>query len=326
MGRVKNHEQQKAAIDPAVLGVSLCVTSAIIYAAANLCLRWLAVRADPTWAICIKESVSVAVVAPWLVYLAWRGVRVLPRGRNLLVLLGAGLVTQLGGNVISLWALGVLGLAVSIPLTIGSNLVCSALFGRMLLGERVSLRSAVAVTLLILAAAVLSCGAEAGDSAAADSAGRFAHTALALAAACGAGCSFSLLNVGIRSTVTNSIRPAMVVVMITGVAPLVFGPLCVWQQGVDKLAATPGDVFGVMLLAGLLNLLAFGAYTSGLRFTTVVHANTITASQTALAALGGLFLFQEPFSLVLLAGLVLTIIGVLLIDRPVADDPIAAEA
>jgi multidrug transporter EmrE-like cation transporter len=51
--------------------------------------------------------------------------------------------------------------------------------------------------------------------------------------------------------------------------------------------------------------------------TSIVHANVVSASQAAMAALAGLWFFQETSSPSLVAGLCLTVAGMALIDRPV---------
>lgn len=314
-----------ASVDPALIGVACCATAAVIYAATNLCLRWLSVRANPLWAVCVKETVSVAVVGPWLLYLGWRREQIFPRGRALVILIIAGLLTELGGNLASLWAMGIVGLAIAVPLIVGSSLISTAVLGRLWLGERVTPRSVLAMALLLVAVAVLCAGAGrtggAGLLTAVDDGGR----AIPAAAACLAGCCYSVLNVSIRRTVTAAVRPATVVFMITGIGALTLAPLSFWQLGWQGIANVPVDALGMMILAGAMNLIAFAAYTSGLRFTTAVNANLVNASQTALAALGGWLVFREPLNGTILFGLVLTIGGIALIDRPGSDKTVVAD-
>jgi len=305
-------------VDAATLGVGLCFFSAFVYATANVCLRSLTAN-NPIWAICVKESVSVAVVGPWLVSLAICGVRVLPPWRSLGALVLAGLATQLGGNVLMQWALGVIGLAVTIPICVGVNLVTSALVGWLVLGEWVSRRSMAAIALLILAICCLSLGAgTANQVVAQDTPAEVGPlwAALGVAATCLAGAIFAGLAITIRKTVTSAVSPAVVVLVITGMGPLTWGPLSYWQLGPDALWATPPDQFRLMLLAGLLNLIAFFSLTKGLQTATVVFANVVSASQTALAAVAGMFLFREPPNPALVVGVALTIVGLMLRDRP----------
>jgi multidrug transporter EmrE-like cation transporter len=48
----------------------------------------------------------------------------------------------------------------------------------------------------------------------------------------------------------------------------------------------------------------------------VIHANVLTASQVAMAAVAGIFFFEEAASPALLAGVAMTIAGMVSIDRP----------
>ncbi len=81
------------------------------------------------------------------------------------------------------------------------------------------------------------------------------------------------------------------------------------------MAMPPRDL-GVMLLAGLLNVVAWFALIKGLQTTRIVHANVITAAQVSMAAVAGIFLFEEAASPALLAGVAMTIAGMISIDRP----------
>ncbi len=300
------------------LGVGFCASAAILYASANLGLRWLAVDANPILSICVKESVSLVVVGPWLLWLLLRGQRVFPGRQAVGRLCLVGLSTQLIGNVPMLWALGIVGLAIGIPVMIGVNLVASALLGLVLLGERVSLRSAAALGLLIVAVILLSLGAGQTNQSIANATGARCGplwVGLAVAACCTSGCAFALLSITIRSTVTQAASPSVVVFLITGMALLSLGPLSLWQLGVDGLLRTRPVDLQVMLLTGALNLAAFASLTKGLQRTSVVYANVLTASQTALAAVSGMLIFHEPPNSAMLLGVTLTVVGVVLVDH-----------
>ena len=75
-----------------------------------------------------------------------------------MVLIAMGLATELIGNIGTQWGYSIVGLAVMIPATTGFLLVATAVFGAVLLGERVSARNAAALALLIVALIVLGYG------------------------------------------------------------------------------------------------------------------------------------------------------------------------
>jgi len=316
-----NHPSSRVplGLDPVVVGTAYCILSAIAYTATNICLRALAGHASQVQVICVKEFVTVAVVGPWLVYQGRRGLRVWPKPSSLVPLVLVGLATQLVANLGLLWAMGIVGLAVSIPAALGISLAGSAVLGRVVLGERVSARSWMAVTLLIASIVLLKIGADQGGRLAA---AEPAQVALAVGAACLAGVTFAALSVTIRYSVTSQVSPYAVVFIVTGMGVISLAPLSLWQLGVEGWGQTPPGDLTIMLLAGALNLIAFLAISKGLQLTTIVHANVLNASQVAMAAVAGLLLFAEQPSVQLVLGICLTIVGMMLIDRP-AGEPAA---
>jgi drug/metabolite transporter (DMT)-like permease len=299
--------------DPVVLSTAYCALAAIGYTAANVCLRILAGDAHLVWVSCVKELVTVVVVGPWVISRIWRGMPSLPPARSLLALAAAGFAVQMAGNLGLIWALGAVGLSVTIPVALGVSLSGSALLARIFLGEPVTRRCAVAIALLIASIVLLKAGADQGTQLAA--AGPWI-VGTGVAVAILAGLSYATLTVVIRSTAAVAAPPQGVVFVVTGVGVVTLGPMSLWQLGPTGLLATPPATLTLMLLAGGLNLIAFLAITKGLHLTTIVHANVISASQVAMAAIAGILLFGEEMNLRLVLGVMLTIAGMTLIQRP----------
>jgi drug/metabolite transporter, DME family len=289
------------------VGTAYCLAAAILYTGANACLRILADQAYQPWVICVKEAVTVLAVGPWLLYQARRGRRIWPASSALLRLALVGLAVQFCGNLCLLWSLEVIGLSITIPVVIAVNLTMSAVLGRALLGEAVSVRSQLAIGALIVAVVLLKFGASGVES----SAGRIAW---AVAAAGLAGVTFAALAVTIRKSVTEAVPPTTVVFLITAMGVASLGPLSLGKLGWDGLWTTPPRLLGLMLLAGLLNFAAFLSITKGFQYATVVRANVLSTSQAALAAIVGLLFFAEPPGMAVLAGILLTISGTLLVE------------
>ena len=296
-----------------------------------------ALGVDPMWATCVKESVTVAVVGPYLAVMALRGgAWRLPR-RWLALLVLVGLATQLGGNLAIQWAFGVegVGIAVSIPAMFSVMLTASAVMGLVLLGESVSRRSAGAIALLILAIVLLSTGAIARkgrEEGARQKPSVPSHEsekgpsgpwliAAGVGAACLAGGVFALLTIAIRTTGSRGVPVSRIVFVITAMGVLSLGSLSLARLGPQTLLHTPREQLGFMLAGGVFNLLAFLAITKGLQLTTVVHANVLNGSQIAMGAVAGILLFRESFNAWLLLGICLTIVGVVLIGQPQAEEP-----
>lgn len=307
-------------------GGLFCVLAALGYTASNFCMKKLAVLgADPTWATCNRETVTVLILGPWLLCEAFRGRRVMPTGRAFLGIAVVSLAVQLLGNQFSQWSMGIIGLAVNIPVIFGMMLLASAVLGWTMLGEGVTRRTLSALGLLLAALVLLGLSAAAGGS------GRSAAgveltlptVCLAVLASACAGVVYALLSIVIRRTMTGVTRGASMMVIVTGVGTLGLGALSLLRLGPAELAATPPVHFAWMAAAGLANLCGLMAISRGLQLTTVVHANMLNASQVAMAAIGGIWLFGEAFNPWLLLGVGLTIAGIILINRP--ETPLDAE-
>ncbi|MHC4177066.1 MAG: EamA family transporter, partial [Planctomycetota bacterium] len=265
--------------------------------------------------VCNKELVTVVAVGPWLLYRALRRLPTFPSRRVLITLVLVGLAVQLGANTGVQWAFGVVGLAVVVPAIFGVMLTASAVMGRVLLGERVSRRSAGAIALLLGALAFLSLAAwTAGNKVSAESGPLL--IALGIAAACMAGAIYAVLTITIRRAATGTTPVSAIVFLTTLMGILSLGPLSIQLLGTEELLGTPPGQLAWMYAAGTLNLIAFLAITKGLQLTTVVHANVLNATQVAMAAIAGVAIFAEPQTFWLLGGVAMTILGVVLIDRP----------
>jgi drug/metabolite transporter, DME family len=304
----------------ALSGTACCLVSALAYTTTSICMRQLTnLKCDPSWAILCRESVTSAVVAPWLVYQAARGRPALPSGRTLVRLLVVGLVVEGAANVAAQWSLGIVGLAVCVPAQFALMITAGAVLGRVGLGERVTLRSAAAIAILLAALVLLGFGAkEIGGSivGATAAAPGLLVVALAVVAAGAAGTVYALLSTIIRHSVTRTTAPSGVAFVVPLMAVVSLGPLCVHRFGVAALLATPGEQFAWMAAAGVFNLIGFLAVIHALQRTTVVHANVVNASQVAMAALAGMVLFREPPNPWVLLGVGLTVAGIVWIDRP----------
>ena len=193
---------QKPVLSRATLGVCCCALAAVSYTATNACLRQLSDMpgVNPIWATCVKESFAFSFAGLWILLRIFRGRPVLPPKKEFGILLVVGLAVQLVGNLGVIWAMGKIGLAVTIPTNYGALLLSSALFGRLILGERVSLRSMMALGLLMVALVLLGFGANdsAKAMAAANSASLSGSVVLAVTVSCLAGVVYAVLSIAMR--------------------------------------------------------------------------------------------------------------------------------
>jgi DME family drug/metabolite transporter len=310
-------------LSPVVAGTVCCAVSALCYTSATCCMRQLAAMdASPSWVGCNKELVGVLVVGPWLICRALRGQTVFPSKRSLLILIVVGLGVQLIGNLGMQWSLGVVGIAVAVTAVFGFMLTVSAALGRVLLGELVSRRSVIALGILLVGLVLLGMSSwSIGKAICPEATSTLIF--LGVAAACMSGAIYATLTISIRHAVTGSTRPDAIVFIITMVGVLTLGPVSVAWEGLSGLAATPVEQYYWMAAAGVFNLIGFLAITKGLELTTVVHANVLNASQVALASVAGILIFKEDPNPWLVLGIVATIIGIVLIDRPKDDSALA---
>ncbi len=314
--------------DAVLLGTLFGVVSALAYTGTNLTLRRMANTQNIDWAIWVScwKGVPAAIVAWILVaYRAKRGLSALPPKALVLPLVATGLFMQFIGNVSFQWALSLGGLALTVPLTFATLIGSGAVLGRMVLGEPITLRSAVAIGVLVMSIAVLSLGADDATGAMlAESS--WLDIAAAVLAASLAGLAYGTCGVVIRRTMTGrhnvSLSGTLVLLSTTGVVGL---GLASWLRlGTDRMWETTGPELADMLAAGCLNAIAFFACGAALMRLSVVRVNLINASQAAMCAAGGVMFFDEALSVWLVLGTLLTMGGLMLMERP-ANQPIEEE-
>jgi len=248
-----------------------------------------------------------------------RGQRVMPTRRAVLALTLASVFAQLGGNVMFQIALGVIGIALTVPLTLGSLIVTGAVLGRFVLQEQITGRSLASMVVLIAAIVVLSLGAETAqeslDTLQNVQEGSGLIVVAGVASAIVAGFSYALLGTTIRKSISGSMRlpAASFIVSIVGAVGL--GTAAMTRIGVGGVLATRPVDWQMMIWAGICNAVAFLALTKSLQLTGVIHVNALNASQVAMAAIAGFVLFHEPLSFALVCGVLMTGVGLLMMRR-----------
>jgi len=300
--------------DPFLLGTICGLASAFIYTAANSFLRSVK-DCDPVWVSAIKAVPTVALMTPWLASMALRGQKVLPAWPVTLLVVATGLVGQVVGNTSFQWALGEVGVALTVPLSLGGMIVSAAILGRVFLHEPVTPRAALSLAILLGAMAVLSLGARDASQSLAKAAAAPLELAAGVSAGCLAGFAYSVLNVAIRYAVLRGM-PLPTTLFLVASGGLVSLSTIAWTRiGTAGMLATSQPDLLLMLAAGLCNTLAFLALTMSLSLTSVVYVNALNATQAALAALAGVVIFSEAFSPWLVQGVVLTIVGLVILTR-----------
>jgi drug/metabolite transporter, DME family len=320
MGQLKSSHPRLPApwgLDPLLVGPFYGAASAVLYTAVNICLRGL-IQFDPFLVSCVKAMPTMVLAGTMVAFRYRRGELPWPSWRALAVLAAAGAVAQLCGNAAFQWSLGAAGLAIAVPLCSGTMIVGAALLGRFWLGEGVTPRSALAMLVLIVSIVVLGQGTSHRGAATMVSTEAAAIAALVpwgAAAACLSGVAYAVLNVVIRRVVTGAIPLSLTLLTVSSVGVVSLGTASLLHSGWSVMARTPPLELAAMVGAGTINAGAFFLMGRALQWANLVEVNIVNASQTALAAVAGLFIFGEPATATLFVGVALSIAGCILVDR-----------
>ncbi len=289
------------------------------YSLTNIALR-AAVEVDPFWVSTWKSLPGAVVCWLWL----WANLRTgragWPPRDSWLPLAANALMMQIGGNVLFQVALSYGGLALTVPLTFGSILLSGAVLGSTWLGEIVTRRSWLALTLLMAAIAVLTLGSPEATSSvrgADDSSDPVTIWAVVVAvlAACVSGACFGSGGVVIRHFVMGRLALVQTLLILNSVSLVSTAVVSFSLNSPTALfALTPGTWMS-MVAAGVLNGASFFAITRAFQLIPVVRVNGINASQVALCALAGVIVFQEAITGWLILGVLATVGGLLLLDN-----------
>lgn len=305
----------KEKLSPWAWGAVFGLSSSLIYTAANSCLRAVS-DLDPFWVSAVKAAPTALIMLVWLAA-DWR------RGKSAGMPLWlawaiaiAGIEAQIVGNCSFQWALGEIGLALSVSLCLGGMIITATLLGRLFLKEAVSIWTLASLVVLLGAIGVLSLGAEdARKSVTQTAVATPGRLLLGVGMAALSGFGYAVLNVLIRYAMTRgaSIPATLSIVSLVGLFTL--GGISHARIGLTGMAASQPLAVGYMLAAGVFNAIAFAALTRSLQLTSVAYFNALNASQAAFAALAGTFFFGEAFTIALCAGVALTIVGLAMLTR-----------
>ncbi len=300
-----NQETNKRRVN-VYFGILAGVGAAIAYTGANIYLRATATDVEPLLVSFIKALSTWACCAP-LYFYGWRHYpQKLPDTQATFLLIGAAIFVQLCGSVGLQFALGLIGVALTIPLVMGTMVVTGAVLGRVYLGEPI--QAVFALTLLIISIAVL--GADAGTS--------HAHmqtvqkvlpvawsTSVGVLAACLTGLTYSVLGVAIRRALREPVHPFTPIMFVTVTGIVILGPLVWWRLGWTGIVAVEFRQWMGMLWGGIFNALGFVCLSYAFKHLNMIYVSAINVSQVAMAAIAGVMIFGEPTTGFLLVGLLM---------------------
>ncbi|EMI44272.1 DMT family transporter [Rhodopirellula sp. SWK7] len=301
------------------LGVVCGLISAVFYTLANISLRQ-SVAADPFLVAAFKAIPTVICLTPFLVALKMGGQPIAKSGHLVPRFILISLLGQVGGNASFQVALGMIGLAAAVPITLGALLIGSAIVGRVLLGETVRRRTAIAMAILMVAVVILSqaghpdpdasslVASERADSLAVQ---RWVGAAFAVFS----GLCFAVFSSTMRFNMQKGMQAATAMWISGTVGSLALFAMVALRGGFADIAELPASLWWSMGAAGVFNFLAFIAITTAMKVLPIVAVHLLNASQVAMAAAAGVILFAEPVTATLLIGIALTMVGLLVLAR-----------
>lgn len=299
------------------MGILLGICAAVGYSGANLALRQLAIPNDPGWAVWVtaNKAIPAALIAWFMIFVQWsRGEPGLPPGRMIWRLILVGLIMQYAGNFMFQWSLSIGGLAITVPVCFSMLIIAGAWMSRLVCGEEITPKTMGAIGILIVAVGVLSSGAGSATTSMGHAAS-WQTTALAILSAAVSGIAYGATGVVVRQLVTGTltIPSSLVVLSTTGAVTMTAHAFL--MDGSEKLFKLSEGHWPAIIGAGVMNAAAFFAVAGSLKRIPVTFLNILNASQNAMCAIGGVLLFAEPVTSPLVTGCVLTMFGILLVDR-----------
>ncbi|MEZ6039395.1 MAG: DMT family transporter [Planctomycetaceae bacterium] len=306
----------KTADSDAAKGVALGLLAAVGYSVANLALRQLAKgQGGFFWDVWISGMKALPTFLAAAVLLAMnisKGRTTFPAWSAFRPLIGAALLMQFGGNLGFQLALREIGLAITVPIVFSSIIVSGAIVGRIVVGDAVSVRTAISMGLMVASIGFLSAAAHTGGGSVDPSK---SSASFGIAIALVSGVSYGLCGVVIRRVVQSKLPIEVTLLAFSVTGLLTLCPISAANLGISGLRAISGQDWWTMIAAGTFNAVGFFAITHALRFLTISRANVVNASQNAMCAVGAFVFFAEPLTSVTLAGIGLTIVGLLILDR-----------
>lgn len=293
------------------LGVVFCLLAAVGYTLANIALRQVS-NLDPIMVTAAKAFPTMVGMAPG-VFLLWRrGEALVPQRSAMGYLIAGCAVGQFIGNCAFQYSLSIVGLALAVPICLGTMVIGGAVYGRLFLGEVVSRRTVMAIVVLILATVILSLGS--GRSAVRDDLSNL-QIASGVIAVSISGFAFSFLGTMVRRSLLSGMAVATTMFVSGLIGSVGLSIAAFWRVGPEGLAATTADQWLAMLAAGMFNLAAFFVLTVALQVVSVVVVNLLNVTQVAMAAVAGVVIFQERVTQSMVIGVSLTIIGLLVLGK-----------
>lgn len=302
--------------DESLQAMLLGLFAAVAYSVANLALRGLSkTDGGAGWDMWVAGNKALPTFIIAVVLIAIRRFQKQPTFASWNIvwpILVAALFNQLGGNFAFQMSLKSIGLAISVPICFSSIICSGAIVGRFVLNDRVTIRTAISMGLMIASIVFLSKAAASRSSAESVEAQSVTEGVLLSVFS---GLCYGITGVYIRKAVRSQMPVCATLFIFSAAGFLVLCPLSFTLLPWSDVTAMTGEEWIIMSIAGWFNAIGFYAITHAMRKLTISRANVINASQNAFCAVGAVLVFQEQLNPIALVGIALTITGLLSLDR-----------
>ena len=294
-----------------VAGSIYGLAAAFLYTGANIALR-KCVGVDPFLVSAVKAVPTLVALAPFLIWMRLSGQTIATSYAIVPRFIAVSLLGQFVGNAAFQIALEIIGLAASVPITLGTLLIGGALLAKIMLREPIRTRSIISMITLIAAVVVLSLPGATETPAESTNTSPLWVGALCAAAS---GFAYALFGVVVRQAMLGGLS-APATMFISGLVGTVsLWTFCLLRMGIDSIFAVQDQYWSMMIAAGVFNFVAFVALSTSLKALPVIAVNLINASQVAMAAVAGVLLFHEPITVPLTTGIALTFAGLAVLAK-----------
>ena len=296
-------------------GMMFGALAAIGYTAANVFLRSVS-DYNSAWVSGVKSLWTFSLCIPWLVAPWLKGQRVFPSAKMTLWLVLAAVMGQFGGNLAFQFSLRQIGLAISVPLCLGTMITSSAIVGSVWGREPLRRSVLISIPVFLLAITLLSSGrmVETAQQDLDVENGSLIWVIVGCCCAALSGLAYSILGFVIRRCTHDEIPIVTPMAIVAMVGTVGLCSLGAEQLGVEGVSAIPLQAWFGMSLAGVVNAAAFYALTVSLKILPVLYVHLVNSSQVAMAAIAGALIFGEPVTLLIGIGVVLTVLGFLVMS------------
>ena len=130
-------------------GAAFGLVAAAFYTASNIALRQ-SVGVDPFLVTAIKAYPMVMMLAPYVLWMLISRQTIATSGKMLPRFVAASFLAHFVGNACFQFALGVIGLAAAVPITLGVIIVGGAIVARIILSEPVRPRTMLSMIVISL--------------------------------------------------------------------------------------------------------------------------------------------------------------------------------